>query len=172
MNRLKHNSTVASFRNFPPATSGTAIHVRQIITTTADTRKRPQVSTGVPNTVGLYSINDFALSLKPVIHRVAVSFPSAQKEVIGTKSDFVFYDRFYQPVSHDYGGVHRGHLSAVYVPRTSRTTLSGNHPKCLILKTSVASHGLLRDSCYLLCPLLKPRRLYNFAFFLRLFASQ
>jgi hypothetical protein len=71
---------------------------------------------GVPNTAGLYSINNFALSLKPVIHRVAVAFPSAQKEVIGAKTDFVFYDRFYQPVLHNYWGVHRGHLSsAAYV---------------------------------------------------------
>ncbi len=84
-------------------------------TTTADTpRKRHQASTGVPNTVGLYSVNNFALSRKPVIHRVAVAFPSAQKEVIGTKTDFVFYDWFYQPVLHDYWGVHRGDLCADY----------------------------------------------------------
>jgi hypothetical protein len=48
-------------------------------------------------------------------HNVAVASPSAQKEVIGTKTDFVFYDRFYQPVVRDYWGVHRDHLSAVYV---------------------------------------------------------
>jgi len=65
--------------------------------------------------VGLDSINNFTLSLKPVIHRVAVASPSTQKEVVGTKTDFVFYDRFYQPVMHDYWAVHRGHLSAVYV---------------------------------------------------------
>jgi hypothetical protein len=57
--------------------------------------KHQQASTEVPSTVGLNSINNFALSFQPVIHRVAVAFPSAQKEVIGTKTDFLFYDRFY-----------------------------------------------------------------------------
>ena len=98
---------------------------------------------GVPNTVGLYSINNFALSLKPVIHRVAVAFPSAQKEVIGAKTDFVFYDRFYQPVLRNYWGVHRvtSVVRLMFAP-TSRTVLSGNHPNCLMHKTSVANDGL------------------------------
>jgi len=61
-------------------------------------RSVPAKREGVSNAVRLHFVDDFVLSLEPVVQGMALALAAADEKVVGTKTNLMFQHRLGKPV--------------------------------------------------------------------------
>src|SRR5579864_7509771 len=74
----------------------------------------------VSNAVRLHFVDDFVLSLEPVVQSITLALAAADKKVVGTKTNLMFQHPLGKPVVNNDWTVHCDHLDRVIFSQSSQ----------------------------------------------------
>jgi len=74
----------------------------------------------ISNAVRLHFVDDFVLSLEPVVQGMTLALAAADEKVVGTKTNLMFQHRLGKPVVNNDWAVHCDHLDRVIFSRSSQ----------------------------------------------------